>query len=75
MQLRQENMTVEEYTSNFYHFATHCDLELNEDIMIAVFREGLKPQVSTRLAAVMLYSLNDAIQVATQIEEDFLTRS
>ncbi|KAI5647939.1 hypothetical protein M9H77_33944 [Catharanthus roseus] len=43
--------------------------------LIAIYREGLKPQISSTLAAVMLYSLSVAIQVATEIEEDMLARS
>ncbi|KAI5667784.1 hypothetical protein M9H77_17637 [Catharanthus roseus] len=52
-----------------------CDFEWNEDPMIEIYREGLKPQISLRLVAVIFYPLSDAIQVATQIVEDILARS
>ncbi|KAI5662640.1 hypothetical protein M9H77_21963 [Catharanthus roseus] len=38
-------------------------------------KEGLKPQISSRLAEIILHSLSDSIQVATQIKQDILARS
>lgn len=68
-------MTVEEYTSKFYNLATPRDFEWHEDVMIASFRKGLKPQISSRLSAAMFHSLGDAIQVARQVEPQFAPKS
>ncbi|KAI5670303.1 hypothetical protein M9H77_10667 [Catharanthus roseus] len=43
--------------------------------VFGVHSSRLKTQISSRPAALILYSLSDVIHVATQIEEDILVRS
>jgi hypothetical protein len=41
----------------------------NEDVMISMYRQGLNPNISSGLAASRLYMMDNAIQVAYEMEK------
>lgn len=60
-QLVKGSMTMEEYTSKFYSFATRSEFPWNEDAMISMHYQGLTPQIYTSIS-----TLSDAVKVVLQ---------
>ena len=75
VELVQGSLTVEEYTNKFYSLAAKSDFPWNEDIMISMYRKGLNLHISSGLAASRIYTMNDAVQIAYQMEEEYKKRS
>lgn len=62
-------MFVEEYTSEFYNIATRSEFSGNQDVLTSMYQRGLNFQISCGLAASRLYSMDDLVQIACQMEE------
>lgn len=69
-QLRQGNLSVEEYTRQFQHLATHAVFKWTNKVLVAMYQQGLHPQLSMGLSFTHFPILDDAIQVAYQINEN-----
>lgn len=69
-QLKQENLSMEEYTSQFQHLATRAGFKWNDEILVAMYRQGLHPQISMDLSFHQYPTLGDTIQVVYQIYEN-----
>ena len=67
----QGSLSVEEYTNKFLSLAAKSDFPWNEDIMISMYRKGLNPHISSGLAASRIYTMNDVVQIAYQMEEEY----
>lgn len=70
IQLRQDNLSVADYTSKFYHLSTRSDFNLDETSLVSMYRSGLKPAIVKRMSGNLYYSLTDIMQAAQQIEEE-----
>ncbi|PRQ55245.1 putative retrotransposon gag domain-containing protein [Rosa chinensis] len=75
VELVQGSLSVEEYTNKFLSLAAKSDFPWNEDIMISMYRKGLNPHISSGLAASRIYTMNDAVQIAYQMEEEYKKKS
>lgn len=56
--LQWDTVLVEAYTVQFYHLMVHAKEKWDDDIVIAMYRCDLRPQIA-----------DDAVQVAYQVEE------
>nr|CAD1823399.1 unnamed protein product [Ananas comosus var. bracteatus] len=68
--LTQGSMTVEEYTSRFYHLAAQSEFPWSEDLLITMYRRGLHSNIAEKLVSSRFLSLADVVQVAHQIVEE-----
>lgn len=67
--LTQDNLFVEEYTSKFYHICTRCEYD---DALVAIYRKGINFLISNKISANIYSLLSDIVQAAFQVEELFV---
>lgn len=63
-------MSVEVYTSQFYHLAARAKAKWEDDIMVAMYWWGLLPQIATGLSCNQLLTLDAVVHIAYQVEEN-----
>lgn len=68
-QIQQGSSIVEEYTNCFHHLAARLQARWDDDLMIALYRRGLCPQIIANLCSVRLPTLVDAIHLAYTTED------
>lgn len=68
-QIQQGSSIVEEYISHFHHLAARARTRWDDDIMIALYRRGLHPQLAVSLCSTHLTTLVDAIHIAYTTED------
>lgn len=69
MQIQQGSSIVEEYTNRFHHLAACTQAHWDNDLMIALYRHGLRPQIAANLCSTHLSTLPNAIHIAYATED------
>lgn len=59
----------------FQHLATHAGFKWNDEILMAMYREDLHSHISMGLSFHHYLTMDDAIQVAYQINENMKSKS
>lgn len=67
--LRQGNMTVDEYTNRFHELSVRSHITENARQNLARFKVGLRDDLRKELLTVRLISVEEAYQVAFQLEQ------
>jgi hypothetical protein len=66
--LRQEGMTVKEYTEAFYRLnirAGHCE---SDDEKVTKYMNGLRYEIHDEMSMVTIRNVEDAYQIASKVE-------
>lgn len=74
-QLKQGPLTMEEYTNKFQHLATQVGFKWNDEILVTMYQQGLHLQISLGLYYHYYSSVDDAIQITYQIEDNIKSLS
>lgn len=60
---------MEEYTNRFYHLVVRSRLRWDDDLMISLYRRGLRPQIAENLCSTCLATLANAIHIVYIMED------
>ncbi|XXG44717.1 hypothetical protein AAC387_Pa01g4445 [Persea americana] len=67
--LQQGNRSVDDYTEEFQYLVAHNDVMEDEDQLVERYKGGLRPSIWNVMAYHPCYTLTEAIQQASVIEE------
>jgi hypothetical protein len=70
--LRQKNLSVEEYTREFEKLMMKCDIHEKEEQTIARYLGGLNTDIAHPVQLQQYWSVEDVIRLALQVENKYL---